>query len=238
MPYQAIVIPRPMSLDNNTLTDNVTIQIPFAATEIMDQDGDKLHELGRTLLDHLLPFACTTSMLTWIALRVLPRVETRYGPHAEMQLQSSLTSILMTAFRQYFVGERSILSNRLSIVLAETVGEFFTSELLGGQDLFLALDTLLTSSAHNRIAATVALLGRCDDTLFRPTHHALFQAFCIKLTQHQANGVYIHGENMTNGQAIIMVRCSVVAEARLAQWAFRQSLNVGMIKAQFSKSVS
>ncbi|KAK0205258.1 hypothetical protein DFS33DRAFT_1383154 [Desarmillaria ectypa] len=224
VPYQAVVVPRPTSLDSNTLTDNVTNQIPSAATEIMDQSDDKMYEVGRTLLDHLLLFACTASMLTKIALQILRQAETRYGPHAEMQLRSSLTGILMTTFRQYFVGEGSILSDRLSITLAEGVGEFFVSGLLDGQDFFLALDTLLTPSAHNRIAAMGAILGRCNDILFRSAHSALLQAFCVKLAQ-QANGVYVHGEGTKNGQAIIVETLGRL-RAGLAWSAFRQSLNL------------
>lgn len=96
-------MPRPTSLDN-ILTDKVTIQIPSAATEIMDQGDDKMDELGRTLLDLLLSFACTASMFTKIVLQVLRQAETRYGPHAETQLRTSIAGVLMTAFRQYFVG--------------------------------------------------------------------------------------------------------------------------------------
>ncbi|KAK0484862.1 hypothetical protein IW261DRAFT_863052 [Armillaria novae-zelandiae] len=211
IPYRPMVMPRPKSLDN-TLTDKVAIQIPPAATEIMDQGDDKMDELGRTLLDHLLSFACTTSIFTKIVLQVLRQTETRYGPHAETQLRSSLAAILMTAFRQYFVGEGSILSDRLSITLAEAVGGFFVSGLLHGQDFFLALDTLLAPSAHNRIAAMGAVFGCCNDVTFPPAHVELFQAFCAKLTQ-QVNGVYVHGEGTKNGQAIIMVRYSMLIQA-------------------------
>ncbi|KAK0223729.1 hypothetical protein IW262DRAFT_850212 [Armillaria fumosa] len=103
IPYRPMVMPRPKSLDN-TLTDKITIEIPPAATEIMVQGDDKMDELGRTLLDHLLSFACTASIFTKIVLQALRQAETRYGPHAETQLRSSLAGILMTAFRQYFVG--------------------------------------------------------------------------------------------------------------------------------------
>ncbi|KAK0469258.1 uncharacterized protein EV420DRAFT_1472517 [Desarmillaria tabescens] len=221
VPYQAVVMPRPASLDN--ILDNGTIQIPSAAMEIMDQGGDKMDELGRTLLDHLLSFACTASMLTRMALQMLRQAETRYGPHAEMQLRLSLTSILMTAYRQYFVGEGSILSDRLSITLAEAVGEFFVSGLLDGQDFFVALDTLLTPSAHNHIAAMSAILGSYNDMLFRPAHSALFHVFCEKLAQN-ANGIYVHGEGIKNGQAIVM---GIVGRLRAGSaWsAFQQSLN-------------
>ncbi|KAK0451609.1 hypothetical protein EV421DRAFT_1898557 [Armillaria borealis] len=221
IPYQAVVMPRPTSLDN-TLTDKVTVQIPPAVTEIMDQGDDKMDELGRTLLDHLLSFACTASMFTKIVLQVLRQAETRYGPHAETQLRSSLAGILMTAFRQYFVGEGLILSDRLSITLAEAVGEFFVAGLLDGKDFFLALDTLLAPSAHNRIAAMGAVFSCCNDVLFPPAHVELFQEFCAKLTQH-VNGVYVHGEGTKNGQAIIM---GIVGGLRsgFARSAFRQSL--------------
>lgn len=208
IPYHPVVMPRPTSLDN-TLTDKVTIPIPLAATEIMDQGDDKMDELGRTLLNHLLSFACTASMFTKIVLQMLRQAETRYGPHAETQLRSSLAGILMTAFRQYFVGDGLILSDRLSITLAEAVGEFFVLGLLDGQDFFLALDTLLAPSAHNRIAAMSAVFGCCNDVLFPPAHVELFQAFCAKLTQH-VNGAYVHGEGTKNGQAIIMVCYSVL----------------------------
>ncbi|PBK82394.1 hypothetical protein ARMGADRAFT_1068221 [Armillaria gallica] len=221
IPYQAVVMPRPTSLDN-ILTDKVTTQIPPAATEIMDQGDDKMDELGRTLLNHLLSFACTASVFTKIVLQVLRQAETRYGPHAEMQLRTSIASILMTALRQYFVGEGLIISDRLSITLAEAVGEFFVAGLLDGQDFFLALDTLLAPSAHNRIAAMGAVFGCCNDVLFPPAHVELFQAFCAKLTQH-VNGVYVHGEGTTNGQAIII---GIVGRLRsgFAWSAFRQSL--------------
>ncbi|KAK0499924.1 hypothetical protein EDD18DRAFT_1147680 [Armillaria luteobubalina] len=221
IPYHPIVVPRPKSLDN-ILTDKVMIEIPPAAREIMDLGDDKMDELGRTLLDHLLSFACTASIFTKIVLQALRQAETRYGPHAETQLRSLLAGILMTAFRQYFVGEGLIFSDRLSTTLAEAVGEFFVSGLLDGQDFFLALDTLLASSAHNHIAAMGAVFGCCNGVTFPPAHVELFQAFCAKLTQ-QVNGVYVHGEGTKNGQAIIM---EIVGRLRsgFAWSAFRQSL--------------